>query len=62
VPKITPEYIDRMNAILDLYELPYNLDEPVIGLDMLFKIFYSNILKYPKLLLIERGRHFVVFP
>ncbi len=33
VPKITQEYITRMNIILDLYERPYNPDEPVIGLD-----------------------------
>ncbi len=33
VPKITQEYIARMNALLDLYELPYNPAEPILGLD-----------------------------
>ena len=34
IPKITQEYIARMNALLDLYELPYNPAEPIIGLDL----------------------------
>ncbi len=33
IPKITQEYIARMNELLDLYELPYNPAEPIIGLD-----------------------------
>ncbi len=33
IPKITQEYIARMNAILDLYELPYDPCEPIVGLD-----------------------------
>jgi hypothetical protein len=32
VPKLTQEYIERMNDILDLYERPYNPAEPVVGL------------------------------
>ncbi len=33
IPKITQEYIARMNALLDLYELPYDPTEPIVGLD-----------------------------
>ena len=33
VPKLTDEYIIRMNHLLDLYALPYNEKEPLVCLD-----------------------------
>ena len=33
IGELTPEYIKRMEDILDLYELPYNTLEPVICFD-----------------------------
>lgn len=33
VPKLTPEFIERMEHLLDLYALPYNEQEPVVCLD-----------------------------
>lgn len=33
VPKITDEFIERMEDILDLYEKPYNPEEPVVCFD-----------------------------
>jgi len=33
IPEITPEFIERMEDILDLYAKPYNPKEPVICLD-----------------------------
>jgi hypothetical protein len=33
VPNINDEYIERLEDVLDLYALPYNKDEPVIGVD-----------------------------
>lgn len=33
IQKITPEYRERMYALLDLYELPYDPRRPVIGID-----------------------------
>jgi hypothetical protein len=33
IPKITPEFKERMEAVLDLYALPYNREEPVICMD-----------------------------
>jgi len=33
IPKITPEFVTRMNDILDLYKLPYDSKNPVIGVD-----------------------------
>jgi hypothetical protein len=33
IPELTPEYIERMEDILDLYQLPYNEAEPVICID-----------------------------
>jgi len=33
IPKLTEEYIERMEDILDLYEKPYNPREPVICFD-----------------------------
>ncbi len=33
VPKLTDEYIERMEDILDLYEKPYNEQEPVLCFD-----------------------------
>ena len=43
IPKITQEYIDRMNAILDLYELPYDPCEPIVGLDEKSKQLLSHL-------------------
>lgn len=33
VPDLTPEYIERMEDLLDLYERPYDVNEPVVCLD-----------------------------
>ena len=33
VPELTEKYIERMEKILDLYEKPYNVKNPVICLD-----------------------------
>ena len=33
IPEITPEFVERMEDVLDLYIKPYNLREPVICLD-----------------------------
>ena len=33
IGELTPEYIERMEDVLDLYELPYNNTEPVICFD-----------------------------
>lgn len=33
IPKVTPEFEERMLDVLDTYALPYNEDEPVICLD-----------------------------
>ena len=33
VPKLTTEFIERMEHILDLYELPYKEKEPVVCID-----------------------------
>lgn len=33
IPEITPEFIERMEDVLNLYEKDYNPDEPVICLD-----------------------------
>lgn len=33
IPKLTEEYIERMEDILDLYQRPYNPKEPVVCLD-----------------------------
>jgi transposase len=33
IGKITPEYRQRMYALLELYHLPYNQDEPVVCVD-----------------------------
>lgn len=33
VPKVDEEFIERMEDVLDLYEKPYNLEEPVVCLD-----------------------------
>lgn len=33
VPKLNPEFIERMEHLLDLYALPYNRQEPVICVD-----------------------------
>ncbi len=33
IPEITPEFIERMYDILDLYSLPYDPKRPVIGVD-----------------------------
>lgn len=33
VPKLTSEFIERMEHLIDLYALPYNKDEPVICID-----------------------------
>lgn len=33
VPKLTSEFIERMEHLLDLYALPYNKDEPVVCID-----------------------------
>ena len=33
VARITPEYVERMEHLLDLYALPYHADEPVVCID-----------------------------
>ena len=33
IPEISPEYIERMEDVLDIYEKTYNLEEPVICFD-----------------------------
>jgi hypothetical protein len=33
IPELTPEFIERMEDVLNLYEKPYNSNEPVICLD-----------------------------
>lgn len=33
IPEMTPEFIERMEDVLNLYEKPYNSDEPVVCLD-----------------------------
>jgi len=33
IPKVTPEFIKRMEDVLDLYEKPYNPNKPVICFD-----------------------------
>lgn len=33
IPKITPEYVERMYDILDLYQQPYDPQKPVVGID-----------------------------
>lgn len=33
IPELTPEFIERMEDVLNLYEKPYNCREPVICLD-----------------------------
>ena len=33
IPKITPEYLERMYDILDLYQEAYDYRKPLIGLD-----------------------------
>lgn len=33
IPKVTPEFIERMEDVLDLYEKPYCKEEPVICFD-----------------------------
>ena len=33
VPELTPEYISRMEALLNVYELPYNSEYPVVCVD-----------------------------
>jgi len=33
IPKITDEFVERMEDILDLYEKPYNPEEPVVCFD-----------------------------
>lgn len=43
VPKLTPEYIERMEHLLDLYALPYKEDEPVVCIDEKSKQLLQNI-------------------
>lgn len=33
IPEVTPEFIERMKNVLDLYEKPYNPNEPVVCFD-----------------------------
>ena len=33
VPSLNDEYIERMEAVLDIYEMPYNKDNPVVCID-----------------------------
>ncbi len=33
IPKVTPEFIERMNDVLEVYERPYNPDWPVVCMD-----------------------------
>lgn len=42
VPKLTPEYIQRMEHLLDVYELPYNENEPVVCIDEKSKQLIQN--------------------
>ena len=43
VPKLTPEYIERMEHLLDLYALPYNEKEPVVCIDEKSKQLLENV-------------------
>lgn len=42
VPTITPEFIERMEHLLDLYALPYNEKEPVVCIDEKSKQLLTN--------------------
>lgn len=42
VARLTPEYIERMEHLLDLYALPYNKDEPVVCIDEKSKQLLQN--------------------
>ena len=42
IPKITPQFIERMEHILDLYAKPYNPQEPVICFDEKSKQLLEN--------------------
>ncbi len=33
IPNITPEFIERMENVLDLYEKPYDVKEPMLCID-----------------------------
>jgi len=43
VPKLTPEYIERMESVLDLYAKPYNEEEPVVCIDEKSKQLLQNV-------------------
>lgn len=43
VPKLTPEYIERMEQLLDLYAKPYDEEEPVICIDEKSKQLLQNV-------------------
>jgi len=43
VPKLTPEYIERMEHLCDLYALPYNPAEPVVCIDEKSKQLLQNV-------------------
>ena len=45
VPKLTPEYIERMEHLLDLYALPYTKSEPVVCIDEKSKQLLENTRK-----------------
>ena len=42
VPKLTSEYIERMEHLLDLYALPYNEHEPIVCIDEKSKQLLEN--------------------
>ena len=43
IPTLTPEYIERMEYLLDLYALPYNPAQPVVCIDEKSKQLLGNI-------------------
>ena len=45
IPKVTPEFIENMNDVLDIYEKPYNPKEPVVCFDEKSKELHDTIRK-----------------
>jgi transposase len=43
IPKVTPEFLARMYALLDLYAKPYNPAEPVVNVDEKHKQIQSHV-------------------
>ncbi len=43
IPKVTPEFLARMYALLDLYAKPYNPDEPVVNVDEKHKQILADV-------------------